>query len=97
MEFDRTSHNFGSIIKDVPVETIFVVTNTSSSFLMINSVERQCGCTTPVYSTDPIPAGQKDTIIIGYNAATLGSFTKKVTVKTNFGNTDLFIKGTVDY
>lgn len=96
MEFDKITHDFGTIVKDVPVEAMFILTNTGKSNIIINSIDRQCGCTTPKYSKAPIAPGKKDTIRVGYNAATMGSFTKKITVKTNFGNTDLFIKGTVN-
>lgn len=95
MSFDKITHNFGTIAKDIPVKTLFVLTNTGKSSLLINSVGTQCGCTTPQFNKAPIAPGKNDTIIVGYNAAAMGSFTKKITVRTNFGSTDLFIKGTV--
>jgi len=93
--FDKKVHDFGNIEQGYPVNTMFIITNIGEEPLMINTVNRQCGCTTPKYKTDPILKGQKDTIWVGYNAATAGSFTKKLTVITNFGESDLIIRGTV--
>lgn len=95
MQFDKTTHDFGQIAQGIPVTANFILTNTSSEAVIINSVDRQCGCTTPKYKTRPIGKGESDTIVVGYNAAVMGAFTKKLTVKTNFGNTELFIRGTV--
>lgn len=95
MRFDKTTHDFGGIAQGIPVSAKFVITNTSSEAIIINSIERQCGCTTPQYNSRPIGESESDTITVGYNAAVMGAFTKKITVKTNFGNTELFIRGTV--
>jgi len=95
MSFDKTTHDFGNIVQGIPVTARFIITNVNSEAVIINSIERQCGCTTPKYSTKPIGKSESDTITVGYNAAVLGAFTKKLTVKTNFGNTELFIRGTV--
>lgn len=93
--FDKKVHDFGDITQGYPVNTMFIITNIGEEPLIINTVNRQCGCTTPEYKTDPILKGQKDTIRVGYNAATAGAFTKKLVVVTNFGETDLIIRGTV--
>jgi hypothetical protein len=95
MRFDKTTHDFGNIVQGIPVTAKFVITNISSEAIIINSIERQCGCTTPKFNTTPIGKSESDTITVGYNAAVIGAFTKKITVKTNFGNTELFIRGTV--
>ena len=95
ISFDKTTHDFGTIAQGIPVQARFVLTNISSEPIIINSVERQCGCTTPVYNSQPIAKDESDTITVGYNAAVTGAFTKKLTVKTNFGSIELFIRGTV--
>ena len=82
MSFDKTTHDFGNIAQGVPVEAKFIITNIGEQPLIINSIDRQCGCTTPVFKNSPIAAKSEDTILVGYNAATIGSFTKKLTVKT---------------
>ena len=93
--FDKKVHDFGNIPQGYPVNTMFIITNIGEEPLIINSVHRQCGCTTPKYNAEPISKGHKDTIWVGYNAATAGSFTKKLVVVTNFGESDLIIRGTV--
>lgn len=95
MVFDKITHDFGNIDQGIPVEAKFVVTNIGDQPLIINSIERQCGCTTPSFRNAPIQRGLSDTITVGYNAAAMGAFTKKITVKTNYGNSELFIRGTV--
>ncbi len=93
--FDKKVHDFGTIAQNVPVNTNFIISNIGEEDLIINTVKTQCGCTTPKYSSNPILKGAKDNIAVGYNAATLGSFTKKLTVITNFGDVELIIRGNV--
>ncbi len=95
IKFDKTTHYFGKIAKGIPVQASFIISNIGEEPVMINSIERQCGCTTPKFNKKPINKGESDTIVVGYNAAVPGAFTKKLTVKTNFGNTELYIRGTV--
>jgi hypothetical protein len=49
--------------------------------VVIENSWAQCGCTTPEYSKEPIPAGGTAKIKVGYNAATVGRFDKEVYVK----------------
>jgi hypothetical protein len=95
MSFDKTTHDFGNIVQGTPVQAQFIITNIGDQPLIINNIDRQCGCTSPSFNNAPIPVGAKDTILVGYNAAAMGAFTKKLTVKTNYGNAELFIRGTV--
>ena len=92
-----TTHDFGTIQKDVPVEHEFEFTNTGSEPLLISSVKASCGCTVTAYTTDQIPAGGKGYVKATYNAAKTGVFTKSVTVTANTesGAVQLFIKGEV--
>lgn len=92
-----TTHDFGTIKKDVPVEHEFEFTNTGSEPLLISSVKASCGCTVTDYTTTQIQAGEKGYVKATYNAATLGAFTKSVTVTANTetGVVQLFIKGEV--
>lgn len=94
--FDKTVHDFGVISQNRKVETVFVISNNSLATLIITAVDRQCGCTTPIFKKKPILGKQKDSIFVGYDAAKIGAFTKKVTVSTNLGNQDLFLRGKVE-
>ncbi len=79
----KTSHDFKQIPHDVPVSTTFEIKNTGSTPLIISEVKPSCGCTTPIYTKEPIMPGQTGTIKAQYNAADIGKFNKSITVVTN--------------
>lgn len=81
LEFKETKHSFGKIKQNVPATYAFTFRNTSSTPVVIENAFAECGCTTPDYPKGVIPKGATKTIKVTYNAATMGSFTKKVTVK----------------
>ena len=81
IKFNADKYDFGKIKQGVPVTTFFTVTNTSDKPVVIESATASCGCTTPEYSREPIPAGGSTKIKVGYNAASMGRFDKPVTVK----------------
>ena len=80
-KFNAERHDFGKIKHNVPVTTFFTITNTSDKPIVIESATAGCGCTTPEYSKEPIPAGGSTKLKVGYNAASMGRFDKAVTVK----------------
>ncbi len=90
-------YDFGKIPQGKPVQHRFQVLNLTSHDLTINNVHASCGCTTPEWNHDAIPAGGKAEIKIGYNSATVGNFEKTIAVQYgNSGDTQLIsIKGTV--
>lgn len=79
--FKETKHSFGKIKQNVPATYVFTVKNTGSKPLIIENAQGSCGCTKPEYSTQPILKGKSTTIKVTYNAATVGTFNKTVTVK----------------
>jgi hypothetical protein len=81
LEFKEVKHNFGKIKQNVPATYTFTFTNTSSSPVVIESAEAECGCTTPEYPKGVVAKGASNKIQVTYNAATVGTFTKKVTVR----------------
>ena len=90
-------HDFGTIPQGKPVYYSFQIVNKGSVPLKLENVQATCGCTTPEWNKDAsIPAGGKDQIKVGYNAATEGEFTKYITLTYNGGQTkQISIKGTV--
>ncbi|MGD1842581.1 MAG: DUF1573 domain-containing protein [Thermonemataceae bacterium] len=95
MKFEKAKHDFGTIPQGTPVTTEFSFKNTGKTPVVISEVKTSCGCTTPFYTKDPVPPGQSGVIKASYNAAKSGDFNKSITVKTNAGDTVLFIKGSV--
>ncbi|GAB1359452.1 DUF1573 domain-containing protein [Porphyromonadaceae bacterium] len=97
--FTETVHDFGTFpesAKEVAHEFIF--TNTGTSPLIINRVTASCGCTTPTWTREPIPAGGRGYIKVIYNAVGRpGAFDKSITVISNSrkGAVTLKIKGSV--
>ncbi|HEY4112169.1 DUF1573 domain-containing protein [Puia sp.] len=92
----ENSHNFGKIPQGRPATTTFEVVNTGTVAMKLDNVQASCGCTTPVWSHDPIEAGGTAKIVVGYNAYAEGPFTKTVTVVYNTNMTKtLTISGEV--
>lgn len=95
VKFTAMKHSFGKIKQNVPATYTFTFRNASTSKpLIIETATAQCGCTTPVYPKSPIGKGKTGTIKVTYNAATMGAFTKTVTVK--FANINEPITLTID-
>ncbi|MEJ0029788.1 MAG: DUF1573 domain-containing protein [Bacteroidota bacterium] len=95
--FEAQNFDFGKIKQGTPVTHEFKFTNTGKVPMIITNVQASCGCTTPDWSKEPIPAGGKGFIKATYNAASVGAFNKAVTVTANIpnGSVQLFIKGEV--
>jgi hypothetical protein len=81
VEFKETKHSFGKIPQGKPVTTEFVFKNTSDKPVVIESAVAGCGCTKPEYPETPVLKGKTSVIKVTYNAASVGNFTKNVTVK----------------
>lgn len=83
--FKSKSYDFGKIKEENgPASTTFEFTNTGVAPLVINGVTASCGCTTPEWTKEPIPAGGKGVIKATYNATGRpGSFKKSITVRSN--------------
>ena len=64
-------------------------TNTGNAPVVINNATASCGCTTPVYSKEPVQPGKSTTVKATYNAAAMGAFNKSVTVYSNAENSNL--------
>ncbi|HEY2720446.1 MAG TPA: DUF1573 domain-containing protein [Chitinophagaceae bacterium] len=88
-------HDFGKIPQGKPVFYFFEIENTGSTPLKLDNVQASCGCTTPEWKHEPIPAGATDKIKVGYNAAAEGSFEKYITITYNGNQKQIKIKGTV--
>jgi len=81
VQFTTTSHSFGKLVHNKPGSYDFVFKNTSNKSVIVDVATAECGCTTPEYPKAPIAKGKTGVIKVTYNAANMGTFTKKVTVK----------------
>lgn len=92
----EAEYDFGKIPQGKPVTHDFVIANTGSLPFALDNVRASCGCTTPVWNRDTIPAGGTAIIKVGYNAANEGPFTKPVTITYNHDQIkQIIIKGEV--
>jgi Protein of unknown function (DUF1573) len=92
----ETEFDFGKIPQGKPVTHIFEFKNTGDTALSLDNVQASCGCTTPEWNKDVVPAGGTSKITVGYNAQNEGPFAKPVTITYN-GNQvkQIIIKGEV--
>lgn len=97
ISFDETIHEFGNIEKDDKAETAFYFTNTSDADITLKGVKASCGCTTPNWTREAVKPGAKGEILVKYNTARVGPFTKSVTVTYDDVERPivLYIKGNV--
>jgi len=96
LQLKEGEHDFGMIPQGKPVFYFFEVANTGTTPLKLDNVQASCGCTTPEWNREAIPAGSVDKIRVGYNAASEGVFDKYITIMYEGNLTkQLHIKGTV--
>lgn len=81
LEFKEVKHSFGKIPQNKPATYTFSFKNIGNAPVIIEDATAECGCTTPVYPKGVIAKGATNNIKVTYNAAAMGSFTKRVTVR----------------
>ncbi len=99
IEFDKTSHNFGTIPENGGAAVYdFKFTNTGTVPLILTNVRAGCGCTTPEWDRKPVAPGESGLIKVSYNPlGRPGSFIKSIAVNSNASNSveTLTIRGKV--
>ncbi len=85
MKVSETEHDFGKFKEEAGRQTFdFVVTNTGNDPLVIQNVVASCGCTTPEWTKQPIPAGGTGKVTAIYDPKNRpGVFNKTLTVYSN--------------
>ncbi len=97
LKFEKTFHDFGTMTRGDKVSEVFTFTNTSDKVVQITSHHVQCGCTTPVYSKEPIQPGETGEISVGFNSThKSGTQHKTVTLNTTQGTYKLSFKCVVN-
>lgn len=97
VKFKAEVIDLGKIEQGSPTTATFYFTNISKQPVIIEQANPTCGCTIGDYTKAPVSAGKEGWIKATYNAATLGAFDKKMTVKFAGidGYKDIIIKGEV--
>lgn len=80
-KFKSETIELGKIEQNNPTTATFTFSNTSNQPIIIEQANPTCGCTIGDYTKAPIAPGKEGWIKATYNAAALGSFDKKMTVK----------------
>jgi hypothetical protein len=85
MKLSGTVHDFGKFKEDAGRQSYdFIVSNTGNAPLVIQNIVASCGCTTPEWTREPIPAGGKGVINAIYDPKNRpGAFDKTLTVYSN--------------
>lgn len=84
--FDKEVFEFGTVKEGDVVETMFTVTNTGKTDLVIIDATATCGCTVPTWPKEPIASGDSAEIKIEFN--TLGKPNMQSKTVTLFTNTE---------
>lgn len=96
--FDKTEHDFGTILQGERVTYTFHFTNTGSLPLIVSNVNTSCGCTIGDFSRAPVEPGKQGTIKATYDSkGHHGVQTRTLTVisNTNPNSTTLRLKAVV--
>ena len=99
IKFEKTEHDFGKILQGEQVSYTFKFKNVGNAPLIITSIEKTCGCTSPEYSGQPIKPGENGKITITYDSKGHKGFQNKrlvVKANTNPSETILRIKAQVE-
>ena len=84
IEFDQMKHNFGKIKEGEKIAHSYKYKNTGKNPLKISNVKPSCGCTTPDWTKDPIPAGGEGYIKVEFDSkGKTGVQNKSVMVSAN--------------
>lgn len=69
INFEKTEHNFNTIIMGERVEYSFHFTNTGDAPLIITGIRSGCGCTVGDYPKDPLKPGEEGKIKVVFNSS----------------------------
>ncbi len=85
MKLSATEHDFGTFKEEAGRQSFdIIVSNSGNSPLVIQNIVASCGCTTPEWTREPVPAGGTGKITAIYDPkGRPGQFNKTLTVYTN--------------
>lgn len=98
IKFDTTKIDLGTFTESQVKTAVFEFTNTGDKPLVVHQAFSSCGCTVADFTKEPVQPNAKGRVVVTYNAkgTFLGSFKKKVVVRTNAQNgfVPIYIEGT---
>ena len=83
IQFDNTTYDYGQIEQGANGDCEFTFTNVGTEPLLLSDVRASCGCTTPLWTREPIMPGKTGAIKVHYDTNRLGGINKAITVTTN--------------
>jgi hypothetical protein len=84
IEFEKKSHDFGTIKEGEKGTYVFKFKNTGDKPLIISNAQGSCGCTVPTFPKEPIAPGKTGEINVVFDSkGKPGPQTKKVTITAN--------------
>lgn len=83
-QFEEISHNFGEIMQGKQRNYTFFFKNVGKETLIIYNVETSCGCTTSIYSKEPIKSGENGEIAVIFDTKhKIGEISTSILVTAN--------------
>jgi hypothetical protein len=98
ISLDKREYDFGSVNEGDIVETVFKVTNSSDTDLVITDAKVTCGCTVPIWPKEAIKPGETKDVKVRFNTSGKSNRQQKnITLITNTlsGREILTLKGMV--
>jgi hypothetical protein len=98
ISLDKREYDFGTVNEGDIVETVFKVTNSGETNLVITNATGSCGCTVPVWPKAPIKPGETGEIGVKFNTSGKPNRQMKtvtLTTNTESGREVLTLRGSV--
>jgi len=95
LEFDKKTHDFGTIDEGDVVEHTFTFTNNGKAPLVITNARGSCGCTVPSWTKEPVAPGETGEMLVKFNSRGKRNQQNKtvtITANTESGKETLQIK-----
>jgi len=81
--FDKTTHDYGTVVKGGDGTCEFKFKNTGVEPLILSNVQSSCGCTVPEWPREPLLKGKSASIKVKYDTNRVGPINKTITVMSN--------------
>ena len=89
INFDKTTHDYGTLVKGGDGTCEFKFKNTGVEPLILSNVTSSCGCTVPEWPREPILKGKSNVIKVKYDSNRVGPINKTITVMSNATNSSI--------